>query len=580
MFQRDHIIAIAAAIGSFLYYLWQSCPTFYFWDSAELAAAVAGCGIPHPPGFPLYLVGAITFDKIIPVDAARATVLFSVTCTALTVAIFYLILARILRLFELNFFAGKIAALAATLCYALSYSVSAQATRAEVYSLNNLIFCSALYIFMGLFSIKSDSRLSAPKFMLGTFFIGLGLANHHLTIMLLLPAIAYLAFARRAQWTTLIAGLGAMLLPLTLYLVLMGFARNGPELNWGNPINLGGLLDVFLVSGFNKSPAMLNLGHLLENFAFDLDLVYRQIGPVFAILAIFGAIYALKIRQPLLYFLILIMGFNLLSTIFNETYFDENLDLHGYLLFSLGITLILSTIGLASIAGVLLRRSAVPATILIGLVAVVIPGATNLGAAALANNYSAKKLATEIADQCAPNSLLITSSYNTYFITRALQDVYGYRRDLKIVNVYLFNQGWYRGLLADRFKLNPGRSDLGESEIFYKTLLNELHDSIEIYIEYDEKSAPLRNYLEPAGLLYKFVTEPVDIARLGEDGFFDGDIKFFEDYCHPGMDYEEMKSMLWFVFNRARYLNARGHEEMAEIYSVEVERLAAECADK
>lgn len=580
MKRRDYIIAGAAAIGSFIYYLWQACPTFYFWDSAELAAAVAGQGIPHPPGFPLYLITAIVFDKIIPADAARATVLFSVICAALSIGIFYLILVRILKLMDLASAGGRIAAAAATICYAISYSLSAQATRAEVYALNNLIFCLALYIFMGLFSNKLDQRQITLKFVLGMFLIGLGLANHHFTIILLLPAVGYLAFARKAKWKTIVAGSMAMLLPLSLYLVLLGFARNNPQLNWGNPVDFKGLLDVILVKGFSRSPAMLNLGHVLENFGFDLKLIYGQIGPLFAILAIFGSVYVLKIRQRLFYFLILIIAFNLVSTIFNETYYIENLDLHGYLLFALGIILMLAAIGLSSIAAVLLRRVSVPGATLVGLLAVLIPATTNAGSAALNGNRSARILATEIADQCAPNSLLITSSYNTLFITTALQEVYGYRRDLKIVNVYLFNQGWYRRLLAKRFKLNLNSGDLTQSESFYKTLLNEMHDSIEIYIEYDDKSAPLRNYLEPTGLLYKFVTEPVDIAKLGSNGFFDGDIKFFEDYCHPGMDYEEMKSMLWFIFNRARYLDARGHAEMAEIYSVEIEKLAAECADK
>jgi hypothetical protein len=43
-------------VASFVYYANQACPTFYFWDSAELTAAVLGNGIPHPPGFPALLL--------------------------------------------------------------------------------------------------------------------------------------------------------------------------------------------------------------------------------------------------------------------------------------------------------------------------------------------------------------------------------------------------------------------------------------------------------------------------------------------------------------------------------------------
>ena len=52
---------VALGLASFLLYLLTLCPTVYWYDSAEYAAAGALLGIPHPPGYPLYTLLAHVF---------------------------------------------------------------------------------------------------------------------------------------------------------------------------------------------------------------------------------------------------------------------------------------------------------------------------------------------------------------------------------------------------------------------------------------------------------------------------------------------------------------------------------------
>jgi hypothetical protein len=47
-------VAVACAVTAL--YASGACPTIYVGDSGELATAAATLGIPHPPGYPLYVL--------------------------------------------------------------------------------------------------------------------------------------------------------------------------------------------------------------------------------------------------------------------------------------------------------------------------------------------------------------------------------------------------------------------------------------------------------------------------------------------------------------------------------------------
>jgi hypothetical protein len=108
---------------------------------------------------------------------------------------------------------------------------------------------------------------------------------------------------------------------------------------------------------------------------------------------------------------------------------------------------------------------------------------------------------------------------------------------------------------------------------FYRYLMNTYKDSSEIYIEYDERSSPLHKYLWPEGMLMKFKIEQFNPEKLDHEKFFKEDIRRFEDYCKNGTDYEEFKSMIWFIHNRGLFFKTHGQESLAGMYFEKIEEL-------
>lgn len=580
MLKKEYFIAIGLGIVSFLYYFWQSCPVFYFWDSAELATVIACRGIPHPPAFPLYLLTAGLLDLVLPFDSGRTTTLFSVLCVSISIGLFYLCTWKLLNIVLKPGWLRRFCAFVVTFGLILSHSLSAQATRAEVYALNFLIYSLALFFISDIFLSPQNPFKKKRVFILALYLIGLGLANHHFTIALLLPATFYLGFKERFNLSVISTAIISVVFPLSIYLLLIIYAGHKPDLNWGNPTNLVALVDVFILKGFTRSIEFFRPGHILDNFIFDISLIFKQTGPVLALFSIIGLVAMAKTNRRLFFFLAIILFFNLISTIFNETYYYENMDIHGYLLFSVAVVMVFSAIGLGYTVLWMSRKYRTIVLLPVGILAIAVPGYANFKSADLSNNYSAKELSTILVDECAQDAVVFTSSYNTYFLIKAIQNVYGYRKDLKVFNVYLFEREWYRNYASDRFKMKYHSSTSDEDMEFYRYLMNTYKDSSEIYIEYDEKSLPLRNYLWPEGMFMKFKNERFDPDSLNKGEFFREDIKRFGNYFKYGTDYEEFKSIIWFVHNRGLFFKAHGQGDLAEMYFGEVEKVTVSFLEK
>jgi hypothetical protein len=568
----DYAISSVVFIAAIIYYWQQVCPSFYFWDSAELAAAVASGGIPHPPGFPLYLILAKLFCSIVPMDIGKASSLFSAVCGAASIAWFYLVLLKLFGKDKLNNGLSRILALGGSVGLAFSASLTAQSTRGEVYSLNLLLFVIALYFMADL--IVSYDGARSRSFIVSCLFLGLGLANHHLTLILVLPGLLYLALGEKLDYRIISIGMVLYILPLSLYYYLIILAGNNPDLNWGNPKTISDLFAIITGKGFNKPVSAFSIGHIWENYSFDISLLYRQIGPILGLFTIAGIIVGWAKSKKLTLFLLICLIFNLLSTVFNEMYYYENTDLHGYLLISLVCLIAFAISGIKNMA---LRIKGRYTSILVAValaISILIPAIANHGWANLSGNMAAPNFASTIIDEYPQNSLVITSSYNSFFIIKAMQDVNGYRKDLMVVNVYLFGQKWYRELIATRFKLQHINLNTADTRNFYRDLINIYKDSSEIYVEYDDQSAPLRNYLSPSGLLMKFNNQPNDWDKIDKDEFVGSDLRKFDNLARPGMDYELLKSVMLMLDGRYNYFKAVGQPNFAERYLAAIDKIA------
>lgn len=220
-------------------------------DGGDLTAAAYTLGIPHPTGYPLYVLLAKLFTFLPWGDIAYRVNLMSAFFAAATVPLVYLASSALLAptvemgkglmLSEAQGWSDKIVALVASVTAALAFAFShvfwSQAVIAEVYTLN--AFFVALIIYM--LSYGARIRTFSNSFRLFyplAFLYGLSLGNH-LSMLLLFPAGLFLAWRgelhRSLKPKTLIVGSAFFLLGLSVYLYLPLRAAQHPSINWGDP---------------------------------------------------------------------------------------------------------------------------------------------------------------------------------------------------------------------------------------------------------------------------------------------------------------------------------------------------------
>jgi hypothetical protein len=213
-------------------------------DSGDLLAASATLGIPHPTGYPLFVLlgrlatffplGTIAFRiNLVAALAAAASVYFVVR------------LACALAPEAARPIGGALAASACALLYASSRGAWSQSVLAEVYTLNAAFLGVVLWLL-----VEADRERDLRRLLLAAYLFGLGLTNH---LLLLAVSPALLVVTWRLARTKKIGLGGAVLLPvlifwgLTLDLYLPVRAARNPEFSWGTPASPGQLW--WVVSG-------------------------------------------------------------------------------------------------------------------------------------------------------------------------------------------------------------------------------------------------------------------------------------------------------------------------------------------
>lgn len=218
-------------------------------DGGELITAALTWGVPHPPGYPTYvllghLVGWLPFGT-----AVYRFNLFSAVCVAgavgLVTAVNLFVVGNSLPSEGDKSPTTNILAMAAGLTFAFAPLVWGQALISEVYALN--LLCLALFLW---------ALLTARPCWLVGLFLGLSITTH-LTSLLMLP-LALVGCGWR-QWRLLMVGLMIGLLP---FLLLPLFAQSGSPVRWGEPDTLRGWwwlvsAQIYRPNLFAVSPALL-----------------------------------------------------------------------------------------------------------------------------------------------------------------------------------------------------------------------------------------------------------------------------------------------------------------------------------
>ena len=217
---RKSFVPASLFLLALILYLATLAPTVVtiFDDSLELQLAVPTLAIIHPTGYPLYELLAWGTTKLVPLgDPAYRVNLFSALAAAAAVMLLYLTARRL--------GAGGIPAMAAAFLLAVSPVWASQATIAEVYAFQGAI---TLFILYAALRWAEETRAGNQRggdrwlTLLG-LGVGMGLAHHRLTFLLLPGLVAFLLWTEPrliTQPRRWVRPLLVLALPLLTYLLL------------------------------------------------------------------------------------------------------------------------------------------------------------------------------------------------------------------------------------------------------------------------------------------------------------------------------------------------------------------------
>ena len=267
-------------------------------DNGELVAIGTAGGVPHPSGYPLYVLLLRAFSWLPATSPAHRTALVTAVIAAASVAA----LAWAARAWG----AGVVSAAIAAALYAVSPLAWSLGTHAEVFALNVLL----AMILVGVSSPALGPPRGSETLRAGLLGLvaGLGLSNHHSIVLLaplglfaLVRAIARAGPSGKERARAFALSITGLLLGLLPYVYLVAVARSTPEGDgcmWGAPGDLQRLVAHFLrrdYGTFSLSTADAAPEPLPHLAVFGKRLFVDLLGAGAVIL--FGASTALRARE-------------------------------------------------------------------------------------------------------------------------------------------------------------------------------------------------------------------------------------------------------------------------------------------
>lgn len=291
--------AALLAAGVFAVYAAGACRTIYVGDSGELVAAAVTLGIPHPSGYPLYVLLGKLWTLLVPVGSVAFRMsLFSAAGAAAACGVVFWLCRRL----GLQAWAAATAALLP----AFSPSFWGEANIQRVYALN------ALFVALATAAAFAWHRSREPRALVLAFFLcGLGATNH--TFMAVFAvALAFFALATAPallkEWRTALRAGSAFAGGLLPYAYLPLRSRADPPLDWSNPETLASFLGVVLRRDFWGRSFIRGPGDLpviVGDYLRGLGVETLWAG---ALLALVGVVVGWRRRWPVLLPLLVMAG--------------------------------------------------------------------------------------------------------------------------------------------------------------------------------------------------------------------------------------------------------------------------------
>lgn len=424
-------------LGAAALYIATLAPSVMPGDYAEFQFSAAILGVPHPTGYPLYILLGKLFTMLPVGDVAYRVNLSSAVYMAGAVGMLYAIGVKLLRLLGW----GRIwwAAAVGAALFAVSPTPWSMSLVARSYALNALLVGCVLFLL-----IQWRSTRYTGWFCASLLFIGLSIV-HHGTTYLLLPAYGlYLVLVeverfrkredthRVRRWAL---GFLCFLLGLSPILFLVYSFLEGAPYYWGNPTTWKDFFNLLTGGPFQNQVLGFgtDLGTQIGRVGFGINELSNQYTPVGIALGLVGLGLLWRYRRAEAGLLTLM--------VLGNVAFAMNYSLVGYLYFIptyllWGVFISVAAGWLAYLLVSRLDRAAA------GRVAIAVGGVALAVALAVAVivRYPAMDQSgqTQVRDQAlallnsAPQGATLYLDWEALSVVRFYRYVYGMRRDLTL----------------------------------------------------------------------------------------------------------------------------------------------------
>jgi tetratricopeptide (TPR) repeat protein len=474
--------AIIFLLG-FALYAYTLAPTVTLVDSGELIVAARGLGVAHPPGFPLYVLLA-HIATLLPLGNIAVRVhLASATFAALASAFMTLLVAEALRcdwqfhtaakpnkearkkktkpspaeatadtFDNRNLLLTLAQACLAGLLFAFSRTLWAYATIAEVYTLNTLLIVIVIFLMISwrrsaLTAQSQRQSVSDRPLYIAALVFGLAFGVHHVTVALLLPALAAMVFAteglkfftsKRLLFAALFAFAG-----LSIYLYLPVAASRSPLMNWGDPRTFekfwwhitGRQYQVFFDFSLSRISEFFRLS--LREFGFSWM-------PLALAFAVGGLVYLFRRDKTMFVFLGLIIAADIIYCMGYEI--DEDKDAYYLPAFvaltiaaGFGMHWFTKILQATKLGDVLKPAGASLVLLILPLLALTANFAFNNRS----KYFIAQDYVTNMLNTIEPNGMLLTNDWQVYSPMLYVREIEHQRKDVIALDINQLRRSWY-----------------------------------------------------------------------------------------------------------------------------------------
>ena len=583
--RRNTIIGGTIFIVSFGLYILTMCPTTYWEDSAAFSAVNPILGIPHSPGFPIYVLLGRVFSLIPIENHAFRSNFMSAFWGSLSLAILYLLMLEILKKTKPSGYTSQLPIITGVAFLGFSSAFWLQTIRAEVYTLN--IFFTLLLIFLLVkWSQEKDTNWCFKILILFSFVLGLSFANHPLLMITLLPAFLTFSlingFKRFLDLKKIMLLLSFFLLGISLYLFLPVRSNLSPAINWGRPNSLANLFSYITRSSQSTSVATSSNVPYLNRFWFTLSFPVIQFSLPLFWLGVLGAYAMFKESKRFFIFTFLLFIFNLATAAWATDFSLRNYDLLGYLLPSLSIFAIWFAMGTSFLSESILKVGRVfPSgntrqnqclvahqmvrnptymvkSLFCGLILLlpIYQIARNFDQCNKRSNTWAYQYADQILNSVKKDALILAGDDNTLTTLWYLNYAEKKRPDVKIISSSALSQKSYQAQLRKQYEeVNLPKIESANLQRMANQLCRLNTDKMPVYCQYYTNDTAFAHHLSPVGYIFEYHQNRVALS--------DSDIKKQKEFSEnnlksKGFDLITKEHFGNLVFNLGVFYNQLG----------------------